>query len=127
MMWFVFVSAASAQDIQVNGDIKNFFITGFPYEHLLMIEDDYAQSFLDTRLKVKVKATPNLRFVAHHVVTMGSISPQTNISRELALLGQELDDEMSSGFMTGVGLQAPEAITLSWNAFEDSMLMMQGR
>ncbi|MEC7984375.1 MAG: hypothetical protein VX278_04375 [Myxococcota bacterium] len=127
MIWLALILGAEAQDLQVNGDVKSFFIAGFPYDHLLMMEDDYGQSFLDTRLKIRAKLLPNIKLVAHHAVTMGTATPPSNLSTELAALGQELEGEMSSGFMTGVGLQAPEAIDLSWTAFEDSFLILHGR
>ena len=51
MMWLASLLVAQAQEVQVNADVKSFFIAGFPFEHLLMVEDDYGLAFLDTRLK----------------------------------------------------------------------------
>jgi hypothetical protein len=127
MNWLIFLMSAHAEEIQLNGDAKSFFIAGFPYEHLFMPSSTYGQSFIDGRLKLKTKLHPSIRLVAHHAVTMGSMAPESKLSQELAMLDQDADVEMNSGFMTGVGLSAPEAITLSWKAFEESELMMQGR
>ena len=39
----------------------------------------------------------------------------------------ELEDDSSGSFMTGVGLQTPEAIALSWKGDEKTDLFLQGR
>ena len=125
MLWWML--CAHAGEVQFNTDTKSFFIAGFPYEHLLMMETPYGQAFIDERIKLRVSILPNLRLVAHHAITMGTVAPPNLLTKELAAMGQETNASVSSGFMTGVGLSAPEVITLSWKAFEESDLLMQGR
>ena len=127
MILLAWLQLGYAEENNINADVKNFFIAGFPFEHLLMPEQPYAQSFLDTRLKLEAKLFPNVRLVAHHAVTLGTPQPTTKLSTELAALGQELDEELGGGFMTGVGLAAPELFSLSWRAFEEGDLFLQGR
>ena len=58
---------------------------------------------------------------------MGSKAPTTQLEIRSANFGMELEDENSGSFMTGVGLQAPEAVELSWNGDEEADLFLQGR
>ena len=57
---------------------------------------------------------------------MGSKAPTTQLEIELQNFGMELEDDSSGSFMTGVGLQAPEAVELSWKGDEEADLF-QGR
>ena len=69
--------------------------------------------------------TDAISLEAHHVVTTGTPQYQTQLQIELAELGIEVEDTAST-MMTGVGLQAPEAVELSWK-LEDTDLFLQGR
>ena len=51
--------------------------------------------------------------------------PQNQLMRELTAMGVEPTEENGSGvFMTGVGLNAPEAVELSW-AVDDEELFLR--
>ena len=46
------ISSAMAEKPEIGGDVKQFFIAAFPYEHLLMPEGAYSQAYADGRLKL---------------------------------------------------------------------------
>lgn len=124
---FTFFSDAYCNDIApVHADLKHFFLAGFPEEHLLSPPSNYGQGFLDGRLKIRFEGE-NWSSEIHHVITMGSKAPTTQLEIELQNLGMELEDDNSGSFMTGVGLQAPEVIELSWKGDEEADLFFQGR
>jgi hypothetical protein len=124
----LFSQMARATPPKVNADLKQFFTASFPYDSLILPPEPYGQAFVDGRLKMVWSPTKTFRFEGHHVVTIGTLMPQTQLARELQLMGFEQSEEDSaSPFMTGVGLQAPQAVDLSWQGDKDSELMMQGR
>ena len=124
---FSLISNALSDDaFQTHADLKQFFLAGFPEEHLLSPPSNYGQGFLDGRIKFRLEGE-NWSSEIHHVVTMGSKAPVTQLELELQTFGMELEDEDSGSFMTGVGLQAPEAIELSWQGDKDADLFLQGR
>ncbi|MCB9673515.1 MAG: hypothetical protein H6737_00270 [Alphaproteobacteria bacterium] len=103
--------AAWGQDAEVSlhGDLKTFFTATFPYEHVFMPENPTGQGVFDNRMKLAAKWRA-LSFEAHHTTT--AITSQS----------------ASAGFgtSTGVGLQAPELVDLSWVAFDED-LVWRGR
>ena len=115
---------AQESPVEVHADLKSFFITGFPYEHIIMPDGAYGQGFVDGRLKVDWQGR-YLQFQGHHAITLGTPPPQSQLQEQLEAMGVE--SASSSLMMTGVGLQAPEAIELSWRAFEEDDLFVQGR
>ena len=126
-LWWC-LSLARAEEsaaAQWNADLKTFFVTVHPYDHILMPPSDTAQAFVDGRLKLDWTISDAISIEAHHVVTAGTPQYQTQLQLELAQMGVEIEDTAST-MMTGVGLQAPEAIELSWR-LEDSDLFLQGR
>jgi hypothetical protein len=111
------VSAALADDgaalrdrVKLNGDIKSFFTATVPYESPLFPDDPTGQGVADLRLKLRVDATDDLRFEVHHAATALTAT-------SAGALG---------GTSTGVGLQAPELVDLSWVA-TDADLTLRGR
>ena len=129
MMFFLFAFLSDARcdnGTQVHADLKQFFLAGFPEEHLLSPPGNYGQGFLDGRLKIRFEGE-NWSSEVHHVITMGSKAPTTQLEIELQNFGMELEEENSGSFMTGVGLQAPEAVELSWKGDEETDLFLQGR
>ncbi len=113
---------------EFNGDLKQFFIAGLPYDHILMPPSSYGLAYADARAKVRWELTEKITFEGHHVVTAGTAPPSSQLFMELESLGVSLDDEdEGSLLMTGVGLSAPEAIELSWSPEEESDLFLQGR
>lgn len=99
-------------DGALNGDVKTFAVATIPYEHFLMPSEPSGQGFWDLRLKGRLEVGPHLRFQAHHAVT--------------TILGSAGGTVSFTG--TGVGLTAPEAIDLSWTAFDDAAgLQLAGR
>ena len=127
-MLLYWAGLALAEPPKVNADLKQFFVASAPYEHLLMPPDAYGQAFVDGRLKVRWDIADNLRVEAHHAVTAGTPAPVSSLVSELDSMGLgDEGGEAGGALMSGVGLQAPEAVELSWAAFDDSELMMQGR
>ena len=119
------VVLAEGNSAQWNADIKTFFVTVHPYEHILMPPTDTAQAFADGRLKLDWTLSDAISIEAHHVITAGTPQYQTQLQMELAQMGVEMEGAAST-MMTGVGLQAPEAVELSWR-MEDTDLFLQGR
>lgn len=127
LLW-LFLSVGGAEEPNVarwNADLKTFFVTVHPYDHILMPPSDTAQAFVDGRLKLDWTVSDAISVEAHHVITAGTPQYQTQLQLELAQMGVEIE-ETASTMMTGVGLQAPEAIDLSWR-LEDTELFLQGR
>jgi hypothetical protein len=88
----------------VHGDVKTFGLATLPYAHaFLMPPDPYGQGIWNVRLKGKATYGDVLSFEVHHAVnsTLGSPGAATSFAG------------------TGVGLSAPEAIELSWDAALD--------
>jgi hypothetical protein len=103
------LAADDEAGLSVHGDVKSFFTATFPYDHLLMPDAPSAQGVLDGRLKLEFRHRDLLRVTVHQTataLTAGSSSPL--------------------GTSTGVGLQAPEVVDLSWTAFSDD-LELRGR
>jgi len=96
--------------VQLHGDVKTFFTATFPYDSPILPDDPTGQGVADGRLKLRIDATDDLRFEVHHATTAITAS-------SLAGLG---------GASTGVGLQAPEVVDLSWVAFDED-LTLRGR
>ena len=119
------MALAEGNSAQWNADIKTFFVTVHPYEHILMPPSDTAQAFADGRLKLDWTLSDAVSIEAHHVITAGTPQYQTQLQMELAQMGVEMEGAAST-MMTGVGLQAPEAVELSWR-MEDTDLFLQGR
>ena len=119
------VAWAEESAAQWNADVKSFFVTVHPYDHILMPPTDTAQAFVDGRLKLDWTLSNAISIEAHHVITAGTPQYQTQLEIELAQMGVEMEDTAST-MMTGVGLQAPEAIELSWR-LQDTDLFLQGR
>ena len=126
LLWLC-LSMAQAEEssAQWNADVKTFFVTVHPYEHILMPPTDTAQAFVDGRLKLDWTLSDTISIEAHHVITAGTPQYQTQLQMELAQMGVEMEGAAST-MMTGVGLQAPEAVELSWR-MEDTDLFLQGR
>ncbi len=101
-------------DARLNGDLKTFFTATFPYDHVLMPDAPSGQGAFDHRTKLVVESGP-LTFTAHHTVTLF-----TGASGMASPTGGGL------GTNTGVGLQAPELVDLSWVAFDED-LTLRGR
>ena len=101
-----------------------FFLAGFPEEHLLSPPGNYGQGFLDGRLKIRFEGE-NWSSEVHHVITMGSKAPTTQLEIELQNFGMELEDDSSGSFMTGVGLQAPEVIDVTLTITTKAVEMLE--
>ncbi len=127
LFFYTCISFAISDDtVQRHADLKQFFLAGFPEEHLFSPPSNYGQGFLDGRVKLRLEGE-NWSSEIHHVITMGSNAPITQLELELQNYGMEIEEEGSGSFMTGVGLQAPETIKLSWKVDDDSDLFFQGR
>lgn len=113
MIWLAVLSAAAEEpardwEARVSGDLKSFFTATLPYDHLLMPDAPTGQGIFDARLKLDAGFGDAFTFQAHQTVTALTAS------------------SVATGTSTGVGLQAPEAIKLSWTAFDDD-LTLRGR
>jgi len=120
LAWLAIVGSALAADdddpdrrpvrdiVQLNGDVKTFTTATFPYDSPLLPPDPTAQGVADGRLKLRIDATDDLRIDVHHATTVLTASA----------LGGGL-----GGTSTGVGLQAPEVVDLSWVAFDEDMTL----
>ncbi len=117
--------AYEGSELMINGDVKSFFVAGFPDKHLLQPSSNYGQAFVDGRLKLRWQLMNEVYVEAHHAITYGTAPPMTSLEEELLSLGIETD-ENATVMMTGVGLQAPEVVELSWKG-EDGDLFLQGR
>lgn len=112
----------------VNADLKNFFLVTDPYENLLMPPSTSAQAFVDARAKLLWRPATGVKLVAHHVITAGTTAVSSQLESELSALGISNEDgQSSSPLMTGVGLQSPQLIELSWALEDQSGMTLQGR
>jgi hypothetical protein len=100
-----------ALDASIHGDVKSFFVGVFPYDNPMMPDDPAGQAMLDGRLKLKLGVLDLVDFEAHHAVTAKTVQAF----------------QSAGGFGTGVGLQAPEAIELSWTEPDKDALTIAGR
>lgn len=126
-MILALLGLAAAQDAErdfpvqgsVHGDLKTFFVATLPYENALLQDvgvlpaDPTAQGIVDGRLKVELDAG-RWSFQGHHAVTALTPSPALSVSS------------------SGVGLTAPQALDLSWRAWDDqdqgdTAMALQGR
>ena len=126
LLWALLsVSIGEASEALWNADLKTFFVTVHPYDHILMPPSDTAQSFVDGRVKLDWTLSDSISIEAHHAITAGTPQYQTQLQTELEVMGVEVDGGATT-MMTGVGLQAPEAVELSWR-MDDTDLFLQGR
>lgn len=95
-------------EARVSGDLKTFFTATLPYDHVLMPPDPTGQGIFDARLKLDAGFGEAFTLEAHQTMTALTAS------------------SVATGTSTGVGLQAPEAIRLSWTAFDED-LTLRGR
>lgn len=115
MTWLLATALAaevhSGEDLQVDlgGDVKTFVNTSFPYEHVLLPQDPSGQGIVDFRLKAELRYKRLLVLKAHHATTL--LAPGAT----------------TSAASTGVGNQAPEALPLSWEAYDTDGLILRGR
>ncbi|MCP4806105.1 MAG: hypothetical protein GY913_06755 [Proteobacteria bacterium] len=107
--WGAEVHSGDDLTVDVGGDVKTFVNTSFPYEHVLMPEDPSGQGIVDFRLKTELRYKRLLVFKAHHATTL--LVPGSTTSTA----------------STGVGIQAPEALPLSWEAYDTDGLVLRGR
>lgn len=108
LLAFTALGADSPFSLKLNGDLKSFFTATFPYEHTLMPDNPSGQGVADLRVKLEVGWKDRLKLQVHHTTTALSAAPS------------------GLGPSTGVGLQAPEIVDLSWVAWEED-LVLQGR
>jgi len=110
MIWWLATALAADEPVTLHGDLKSFFTATIPYDSPLLPDDPTGQGVADLRLKLRVQPTEDLRFDVHHATTALTASAT-------GALG---------GTSTGVGLQAPEIVDLSWVA-TDADLTLRGR
>jgi len=100
--------------LDLGGDIKGRFFAMFPYEHLLMPEDPIGQASLLARAHLELSIADFIHISAHHQLAADILSGS------LAISGAMLGDPSAQG--------APEAIPMSWSAFdEESQFQLRGR
>jgi hypothetical protein len=97
-------------DVRLNGDLKTFFTATFPYDHVLMPDAPGGQGAFDHRTKLAVDGG-DWAFEAHHTVTLF-----TGVSGGAPTSG-------GLGTNTGVGLQAPELVDLTWVPFDEDLTL----
>ena len=113
LLWLCLALAqAEESPAQWNADVKTFFVTVHPYDLILMPPTDTAQAFVDGRIKLDWTLSDSISIESHHVITAGTPQYQTQLQMELAQMGVEMEGAATT-MMTGVGLQAPEAVELS--------------
>ena len=130
ILLFSLLGIAEAEDtITLNADLKSFFLASDPIDHIFYPEGAYGQGYLDGRVKLRVDFSDSIRLEAHHALTAGTSAPKTQLEVDLEALGIDVSEADSSlgSSQTGVGLTAPEVVELSWQAFEDDDLSLQGR
>jgi len=98
----------SATDL--HADLKFFWMGSFPYEHLLMPEEPSATGAVDGRVRLDVDLGDLFRLQVHHAITATTGTPA---------------ESLGVGF--GVGLEAPEAVELSWQAEDGEGRTLAGR
>jgi hypothetical protein len=122
----VATAASPGPKLEVGGDIKSFYVATFPYDHLLMRDpaswldpaaeaEDSGQGIADFRLKSRIRLAGPLKLEVHHALTTRAPAGEgaTSASRSLA--------------SAGVGMGAPQAMDLSWEAAGGTGLTMSGR
>ena len=92
--------------LDLGGDIKGRFSATFPYEHLLMPDEPIGQAALLGRARLELSIAGFLHISAHHQMAANIISGSLPLSS--AMLG----DPTAAG--------SPEALPLSWSAYDDS-------
>ncbi len=92
--------------LDLGGDIKGRFSATFPYEHLLMPDEPIGQAALLGRARLELSIAGFLHISAHHQMAADIISGSLPLSS--AMLG----DPTAAG--------SPEALPLSWSAYDDS-------
>jgi hypothetical protein len=101
--------------LDVSGHAKSFFLLSLPVKldlGVLPSPTPAVQGVVDGRLNLSLKVGRALRIDAAHAIT--------------AFAGQSAG--LGGVASTGVGRQAPEAVTLSWSAFdEDGVVDVSGR
>lgn len=123
-MTLLVLTALAGESVAVTGGghVKTFLSASFPYEHLYMASPDCenllewedcieasGQGIGDLRLWAEAR-TERFTFKAHHSTSMLAPGTQT-----------------SSLGASGVGLQPPELVKLSWSATDDPGLALRGR
>lgn len=108
-LWATAFAADSPWSAEVHGDLKTFFTASFPYEHTLMPEDPSGQGVFDNRMKAKLKYSDLFKAEVHHTTTAITEAAASGL-----------------GTSTGVGLQAPEVLDLSWK-MDGEDLVLRGR
>jgi len=101
-------------DAGATGHVKAFAVASFPYDSPILPDQPTGQGFLDARLRLHLAVNEVFRAEIAHAITatIGAASP------------------VGAGvFGTGVGLTAPEALPLTWTAFDEdgSTFRLQGR
>lgn len=89
-----------------SGHLKGFTLASFPYESDLLPDTPIPQAILDGRLNLAFEVGDVFTLEAAHAITT-FITPSGGISGAGAAFG------------SGVGIQAPEAIPLTWTAFDE--------
>ncbi len=95
---------------ELHADLKSFWMGSFPYEHLLMPEEPSATGAVDGRVRLDVDLGDLFRLQVHHAVTATTGAPE---------------ESLGVGF--GVGLEAPEALDLSWQTEDGADMTLAGR
>lgn len=93
-----------------SGHAKGFLIGLFPYEHPLFPEHPEGSGAADGRLNLTLGVGEWLRFDAAHAITASIGTPSAGGVTQ-----------------TGVGVQAPEAVDLTWEAGGEGTLAVVGR
>ena len=99
--------------VSANGHVKSFALATVPYDHVLMPASPTGQGVLDARLNLGLQYKKLLRFEVAHAVTSLLGSPASSLGVA----------------QTGVAIEAPEALPLSWAALDepDSTFSLTGR
>lgn len=96
------------------GHLKSFAVATFPYDSPILPADPTGQGFVDGRLTLSLDVGEVFHFEIAHAIT--------------AFLGGSGNPLGTGGLSTGVGLTAPEALPLTWTAFdEDGPFHLRGR
>lgn len=97
------------------GHVKAFAVASFPYDSPILPDQPTGQGFLDARLRLHLDVGEVFHAEVAHAIT-ASIGSAGGVGAG-GLIG------------TGVGLTAPEALPLTWKAFQDdrSTFQLQGR
>ncbi len=100
--------------LDLGGDIKGRFFGVFPYDHLFMPDEPIAQAALLARARLELSIADFIHISAHHQLAAQIFSGDLPISGSLL------------GDSTGLG--SPEALPMSWSAFdEENPFQLLGR